>query len=210
MSQRRIVFWRHGQTVWNLEHRFQGSSDVPLDDVGRSQASRAAALLAGLRPHAIVSSDLVRAAETAAALSSITGLPVRTDARLRERFGGDWEGLTDAEIRERYPERWARWDPVGGEAMADVAARFAAAVGEAVESMDGGEVLVIVSHGAAIRAGIAQLLGLPEPLWRRLESLANCAWSVLREAPASWGMRGWRLLEHNAGTLPEPMLSDDR
>ena len=207
---RRVVFWRHGQTKWNVEHRFQGSSDVPLDSVGREQAAQAARLLAGLRPHAIVSSDLVRARQTAAPLSALTGLTVTTDVRLRERFGGEWEGLTDTEIRQRYPERWASWEPLGGETLAEVASRFATAVQENAEQLGPGEVLVVVSHGAAIRAGMAALLELPEPMWRRLESLSNCAWSVLREVPAGWQMRGWRLLEHNAGTLPEPVLSDDR
>jgi len=207
---RRIVLWRHGQTEWNVEHRFQGRSDVPLDEVGQIQAKQAARLLAALRPTAIISSDLSRAAATAAGLASLTGLPVRTDPRLQERYGGAWEGLTDAEIRERFPATWAQWEPTGGEAMAVVADRFVAAVTEAVAELPAGEVLVVVSHGSAIRAGICALLGLPEPLWRRLESLSNCAWSVLREAPASWDMNGWRLLEHNAGTLPEPVLSDDR
>jgi probable phosphoglycerate mutase len=209
-GRRRIVFWRHGQTEWNAQHRFQGASDVPLDEVGHGQAERAARLLAGLRPHAIVSSDLVRATETAAPLSTLTGLPVATDVRLRERSGGEWEGLTDVEIRERYPERWAVWEPVGGETLEQVATRFSAAVRAAAGQLSDGEVLVVVSHGSAIRAGIAALLELPQPLWRRLESLANCSWSVLREVPAGWRMSGWRLLEHNSGSLPEPVLSDDR
>jgi probable phosphoglycerate mutase len=64
---------------------------------------------------------------------------------------------------------------------------------------------VVVSHGAALRLGAARLLGLPEELWGAVGPLANCAWSVLGRR------RGrWRLLEHNAGTLPEPVLSDDR
>jgi glucosyl-3-phosphoglycerate phosphatase len=209
-GRRRLVFWRHGQTAWNVEHRFQGSADVPLDDVGRAQAEKAARLLAGLGPDAIVASDLQRAADTAAALGAVTGLPVKTDARLRERSGGEWEGLTDSEIRERYPDRWAEWEPVGGETLAAVAERFSTAVMEAADRLSAGQVLVVVSHGSAIRAGIASLLDLPQPLWRRLESLSNCSWSVLREVPAGWRMSGWRLLEHNAGSLPEPVLSDDR
>lgn len=207
---RRIVLWRHGQTTWNVEHRFQGGSDVPLDEVGLVQAKQAARLLAGLRPSMIVSSDLSRAAETAAALGAITGLPVSTDPRLRERNGGEWEGLTDTEIRRRHPQRWANWDPAGGESLRVVADRFTAAVRDAVSALPAGEVLVVASHGAAIRVGICAMLGLPAPLWQRLESLSNCAWSVLRQAPANWTEDGWRLLEHNAGTLPEPVLSDDR
>lgn len=63
---------------------------------------------------------------------------------------------------------------------------------------------MVASHGAALRLGIAHLLGLPQELWSALGGLGNCSWSVLEE-----GRRGWRLLEHNAGTLPEPVNSDD-
>jgi ribosome silencing factor RsfS/YbeB/iojap len=79
----RLVLWRHGQTVWNAERRFQGQSDIPLDEVGQAQAERAARLLAALRPDLIVSSDLSRAAQTAAPLSRLTGLEVTLDKDLR-------------------------------------------------------------------------------------------------------------------------------
>src|SRR5690606_41888945 len=95
---RRVVCWRHGQTLWNVEHRFQGHTDIPLDETGIAQAQRAASLLAALRPSMIVSSDLRRAADTAAALAEITGLEVILDKDLRERGGGEWEGLTREQI----------------------------------------------------------------------------------------------------------------
>ena len=72
----RLVLWRHGQTQWNVEGRFQGQSDIPLDLVGEQQAERAARLLAALQPSAIYSSDLARAAMTAAPLARLTGLTV--------------------------------------------------------------------------------------------------------------------------------------
>ena len=77
----RLVLWRHGQTVWNFEDRFQGQTDIPLDETGVAQAGRAAS--------------------TAAPLARITGLPVSLDKDLRERHGGEWEGLTGPEIRAR-------------------------------------------------------------------------------------------------------------
>ena len=107
----RLVLWRHGQTAWNAERRFQGQSDIPLDEAGQAQAERAARLLAGLRPDLIVSSDLIRATGTAAPLARLTGLDVILDKDLRERHGGGWEGLTDAEIRARYPAEHAALDP---------------------------------------------------------------------------------------------------
>ncbi|MSW86630.1 MAG: histidine phosphatase family protein, partial [Actinobacteria bacterium] len=67
---RRIVLWRHGRTSWNSERRFQGQTDISLDDVGREQAANAARLLTGLKPTAIISSDLERAVDTAGELSA--------------------------------------------------------------------------------------------------------------------------------------------
>jgi broad specificity phosphatase PhoE len=203
----RLVLLRHGQTIWNAEHRFQGQTDIPLDETGEAQAERAAKMLASLRPGLIVSSDLQRAASTAAPLARLTGLPVTLDKDLRERFGGAWEGLNDIEIAERYPRERASWNPPGGESSAAVADRVHAALRRVVSLLaqnDGG-LAVVVSHGAALRLGMERMLGLPDDIFGVLGPLANCSWSVL-------GQRGarWRVLEHNAGTLPEPVLGDDR
>ena len=202
--------WRHGQTTWNAERRFQGQSDIPLDETGQAQAERAARLLAALRPDLIVSSDLSRAVSTAAPLARLTGLEVMVDKDLRERHGGCWEGLTDAEIRERYPEAHATWTPPDGEPTTAVADRVAAALqrtaAAAADRETGRDGLaVVVSHGAALRLGMSRLLGMPDELFGVLGPLSNCSWSVL-----SFRYGRWRLQEHNAGTLPEPVLSDDR
>ena len=109
LPARRVVLWRHGQTAWNLEDRFQGHTDVELDAVGRDQAARAARLLAALKPHAIVSSDLLRARATAESLARLADLPVRDDVRLRETFGGTWQGLTVDEIRALDADAYSRW-----------------------------------------------------------------------------------------------------
>ena len=209
-SRVRLVLWRHGQTPWNIQGRFQGQTDIQLDEVGTEQAERAARLLAALRPDMIVSSDLSRAAGTAAALARVTGLEVILDKDLRERHGGCWEGLSDTEIRQRYPQAHATWTPPDGESsqvvsdrVASALQRAAAAVSEQVADGDG--LAVVVSHGAALRLGMSQLLGMPDDLTGVLGPLSNCSWSVLGRRHARW-----RLLEHNAGTLPEPILSDDR
>jgi probable phosphoglycerate mutase len=201
----RLVLWRHGQTRWNVEGRFQGQSDISLDPVGEQQAERAARLLAALQPGAIYSSDLTRATMTAAPLARLTGLTVISDKDLRERYGGLWEGLTDTEIRAQYPVEHSQWRPPEGETSAAVADRACAAMERIADTLTPGTLAVVVSHGAALRLGAARLLGLPEELWGVIGPLANCAWSVLGRR------RGrWRLIEHNAGTLPEPVLSDDR
>ena len=204
------MLWRHGQTVWNAERRFQGQSDIPLDETGQAQAERAARLLAALRPDLIVSSDLSRAAQTAAPLARLTGLEVTLDKDLRERHGGRWEGLTDTEIRTRYPVEHANWTPPDGEPSPVVADRVAGALYRIAEAAAGTEnaepgLAVVVSHGAALRLGMSRLLGMPDELFGVLGPLSNCSWSVLGRRHGRW-----RLVEHNAGTLPEPVLSDDR
>jgi glucosyl-3-phosphoglycerate phosphatase len=201
----RLVLWRHGETRWNVEDRFQGQSDIPLDPNGVEQAERAARLLASLRPAAIFASDLSRATATAAPLARITGLPVTLEKDLRERHGGAWEGLTGPEIRERYPAEFLTWSPPEGETAAAVADRVAASLERIAEGLPAGSLAVVVSHGAALRLGMSKLMAMPEELWGTIGPLSNCSWSVI-------GLRrgAWRLIEHNAGTLPEPVLGEDQ
>ncbi|MES9557065.1 MULTISPECIES: histidine phosphatase family protein [unclassified Streptomyces] len=207
---RRIVLWRHGQTAWNLERRFQGSTDIALTEAGVGQAQRSARLLASLKPDAIVASDLQRAAATAAELAAITGLEVAHDAGLRETYAGAWQGLTHEEILGQYGEQYAAWkrgEAVrrgGGELETEVADRAAPVVLGHADKLPENGTLVVVSHGGTIRTTIGRLLGLEAHHWEGLGGLSNCCWSVLGE-----GARGWRLLEHNAGTLPEAVLGDD-
>jgi broad specificity phosphatase PhoE len=198
------VLWRHGQTPWNIENRFQGQTDIPLNVAGEAQAERAARMLAAFRPDMIVSSDLQRAMNTAAPLARLTGLPVTQDKDLRERSGGSWEGLTDAEITERYPAERVSWTPPDGEPRAVVMDRVAGALTRIAAEVPEGGLAVVVSHGAAIRLGMERFLGLAEEHSRLLGPMSNCCWSVL-------GLRygTWRILEYNAGNLPEPVLGDD-
>lgn len=141
---------------------------------------------------------------------ALTGLELGTDKGLRETYAGHWQGLTNAEIEARFPEQFAAWrrgEPVrrgDGELETEVADRAVAAVEQAVERLPEGGTLVVVSHGGAIRCLIGRMIGLPEDSWGSLGALSNCCWSVLGP-----GARGWRLLEHNAGTLPEPVLGDE-
>jgi probable phosphoglycerate mutase len=207
---RRIILWRHGQTAWNLERRFQGTTDIGLTEEGIGQARRAARLLASLRPAAIIASDLSRAVDTAAELARVTGLDVTYDDALRETYAGAWQGLTHEEIIASYGDQYAAWkrgEPVrrgGGELETEVADRAAPVVLRHAEKLPDDGTLVVTSHGGTIRTTIGRLLGLQPQHWESLGGLSNCCWSVLGE-----GVRGWRLLEHNAGTLPAPVLGDD-
>ncbi len=203
------MLWRHGQTTWNAEHRFQGQTDIPLDQTGTGQAEFAARRLATLAPDALFASDLIRAQQTAAPLARFTGLPVTLDKDLRERFGGDWEGLSDAEIRERYPEERVTWNPPNGEPTPVVAERVAGALGRIADSLADGQLAVVVGHGAALRLGMERVLRIPADNAPTLGSLVNCSWSVLERRDAHW-----RLTEYNVvafqQAISEPVTGDDQ
>ena len=196
----RLYIWRHGRTLWNAERRIQGQTDVELDETGHTQAAAAAAQLARLRPDAIVSSDLRRAVQTAEYLAERTGLPVQLDARLRERHFGEWQGLTDTELAQLYPEVHARWRAgrrdeasVGMESMADLEKRATAAFLDAADARPGGTT-VITAHGGTAKYGVAALLGWSDGVGRKLGPLANCHWIELRDTPN----RGWQLWSYNS------------
>jgi probable phosphoglycerate mutase len=214
MSWRQVVLWRHGRTEWNVAGRVQGQSDVPLDDVGRGQAREAAARLAALKPHRIVSSDLVRASETAQILGQLTSQEVELDARLREMDFGAREGLTWREAWDKFPEGMQAWvdgdetQIPGSETHRQAGDRLAAALHDLLEDLPPEGVLVVVAHGAVLRTGACAFLDIPEEHWGTFGGLGNCSWSVLEEwSRDDWSQ--WRLTEWNAGTLPEPVMSDD-
>ena len=201
----RVLLWRHGRTEWNASGRFQGQQDPPLDDEGRNQAALAAPhlLAAGLSSDdtVVVSSDLSRAAETAAMLVALVGVPLRLDARLREHGMGCWEGLTRNEVAARYPEQYADWiagRPVqgrGGENPAEVGARALAALSDLPQV----RTAVVVTHGGTSGRLLERLLGLGSEHRRAFGPLGNCAWSELIRHEGRW-----RLLRHNASVLQLP------
>ncbi len=214
---RRLVVWRHGRTSWNAEHRFQGQTDIPLDDEGQAQARRSAAMLAALQPDVIVCSDLLRARETAQPLRELTGLDMTIDPGLRETAAGEWEGKTRPQLLEEYGDALARWAadvrmPAGvtGETRLEVADRTVAAIERGLARIPGDGVLVVVTHGGSARAAIGRMLELPPEHWAALGVLTNCAWTVLIENDRPPGLPGppWRLQEYNAGSLPEPVPVD--
>lgn len=196
----RLLIWRHGRTRWNADGRFQGQSDVELDETGREQALAAARVLATLGPDSIVASDLRRAADTAAALADLTGLPVHTDARLRERHFGEWQGMSGTQVAQVHPEAYAAWrrgDPSPGcgiEHIDDAAKRVAAGVADAVARVEGGTV-VVATHGGSAKYALGELLGWGRPVTARIVGLNNCHWSELRSYPD----QGWLLVAHNVG-----------
>jgi broad specificity phosphatase PhoE len=174
---------RHGQTDWNLDGRYMGQSDIPLNATGRSQAHDLAEKLKGQRFSAIYTSDLQRAQATADAIAAVLELPVRTDTRLREINQGEWEGKLVDIIRNQYAELWkqrttdpASIHPPGGETVREVADRVHAALDDIVHIHPNGPVLII-SHGLALATVICKVRGIPigqaysvipentEPIW---------------------------------------------
>jgi len=215
MLSRKVVFWRHGRTEWNAQRRFQGQTDIPLDEVGLEQASDAARLLVGVRPTRIISSDLSRAASTASALAELVNLDVRTFAGLRETNAGTWEGQTREVLIANHGDELAAWAagsnlrPGGGETRTEVAQRVIDVINEELTTINERETLVVVTHGGSARAAIAMMMELPPEHWAALGVLSNCAWSVLSEKDSEFGP-AWRLQEYNAKSLPVPALGDDR
>lgn len=192
---RRLVLLRHGRTAWNAEHRAQGHADVDLDGVGRAQAAAAALALAELRPSQIWSSDLVRAASTATSVAQAAGLTVTFDARLREFDLGERTGITMSDYEAAYPDEYAlfragQYDVVpGGEPAPEVIARMQAAIKEAVASVNPGEFVIVVTHGAALKLTLLALLDLPQSGAAALRAMDNCGWSILEETPPTGRLR---------------------
>jgi broad specificity phosphatase PhoE len=193
----RVLVWRHGRTEWNASGRFQGQLDPPLDDTGRAQARRAADALARELPAGtlVVSSDLVRARDTAQTLADALGTPLRVEPRLREHGLGSWEGLTREDVARDLPEQYADWvegRPVrgrGGEDPAAVARRALSALSD----LPPAPVAVLVTHGGTGGRLVEALLGLGPEHRRIFGPLGNCHWTEL----AHQGSR-WRVLRHNA------------
>ncbi len=207
VGPRRIVIVRHAETVDNAARVWQGHKDTELSDRGREQVEAAAPHLAAYAPALIVSSDLRRAASTADAISGLTGVEVRLDARLREVHVGEWQGMHADEVRERYPEVIAALDRgedaprgVTGETRAQVADRAGAALQDVVRELLAGETAVVVAHGVSARVGASALVGLDQDVSDSVfRGLDNCHWIELVEAGKSfsevtrWRISGWNL-----------------
>src|SRR5580698_7931013 len=142
---------RHGETPMSVQKRYAGRSDVPLTDTGVLQAAAAAKRLASAGIGVIVTSPLLRATQTAQEVAEVTGAPVVTDEGFRETDFGAWEGLTFAEVRQRWPAELTAWladpdvPPPGGESLAGVSTRVTAALRHVLADRQHQRVLV-VSH----------------------------------------------------------------
>lgn len=153
----RLLLIRHGETEWNMMGRLQGHSDITLNAEGRRQVAAAAQRLAARGGiDLILTSDLKRAAESAAIIGEAVGATVRAEPRLRELGFGMFEGLTWAEIEAQHPEIQATWladrnqPPQGGERLEDFAGRVSSLLGDVLDRFSG-KTVALTTHGGTIR-----------------------------------------------------------
>lgn len=185
---------RHGETDWNRQNLYQGTTDVPLNDAGREQAEALAARLRGVVFDAAYTSPLQRAAETARVVLRGTGVPLVPVRELAELSYGDWQGLAqerggdDPELERRWRESpWTVRFP-GGESLEEVRQRGAAALGVILAAHHGGTVLVS-GHGHLNRVLLIHLLGLPrESFWDIAQPNGAC-WRVEIGTDPATGLR---------------------
>jgi broad specificity phosphatase PhoE len=185
-----LLLTRHGETDWNRDHLWQGHTGPPLNETGRRQAADLARQIAKI--DAVYSSDTERAYETALILAERHGLRVTTDPRLREVNFGEWEGLTRAQINERFGGAFTKWlrgecsTPNGGESDEAMAERVMAALADISGGHPGGRVLVVTS-GGPIRAVEARLRGVGQATARNaVGTVPNCSLIELVIRDGEW------------------------
>lgn len=162
-----IYLIRHGETDWNLEHRYQGQKNIPLNATGLKQAHSMAQSLNGKAFSALYSSDLIRAVQTAQEISKKVNLPITTNSALREINQGDWEGLyindvlasMGDRVRAVYNNPYAERRP-GGESIGELAERMYAYLDQLVEKHNQ-EAIIVVSHGLAIATVLCKVRNMP-------------------------------------------------
>ena len=185
----RVVVVRHGETDWNREGRMQGWAPVPLNETGREQAAAAGAWLADeYDVDRVFVSDLLRTRQTAAGvLESVGDRPVEYERHWRERHLGVYQGLTYADIEERFPEfglgesahEAALSVPESGESLRDVADRVTGRFRDVVGA-HAGETLLVVTHGGPIHVLLGYAKGLPLPEALGTHHQSNCGVNEFR------------------------------
>lgn len=195
-----LLFIRHGQTDWNLELRFQGQTDIPLNAEGHAQAARMAARLAADPHDRLLCSDLQRARQTAAPLATAWQQNPVALAGLREQHFGVLEGLTAEAIEGRHPELWQRWlegdadwEPPGGESQRRFHGRVVDAVRELAAQAQGR--LAVVTHGGVLDMLWRTAHGLPLSGHRECE-IPNTGLNHLRWAGGTLHVDSWADAQH--------------
>lgn len=190
MTKTTLLLIRHGETDWNAEGRWQGHTDIPLNESGRRQAQLLAQRLQKWPISAIYCSDLQRAAETAAIIGKRIGHEPLVEKAWRERHNGQFSGLTGREIQQRHPEIWARMkrgfvEVPGGETTHDLQQRVSGALQELMRR-HAGEMIAVVTHGGVLRALVAQVLNLPLEDAVRVRVGGNTGLTMVTALPDRW------------------------
>jgi broad specificity phosphatase PhoE len=161
-----IILCRHGETDWNVHGRYQGRTDVPLNERGRQQARDLARHLEEQTIHVVYSSTLERAYDTALEIAEPRGLKVRRDHRLDEINQGLWEGMRHEEIMRHHPEKLAAWQdhPIDlrlpeGETLEEVRLRVRSALDDMM-LLHQGHVICVVAHSVSMAVIKHELQGL--------------------------------------------------
>lgn len=212
----RLYLVRHATTDWNAEHRWQGITDISLNENGRAQIKRLGNAFSGIRIDRICASDLSRARETAEAVRDATGAPLETYETLRERSFGRWEGHTSTELEAEYPGDMEAYRanrneycPPGGQSWNEFA-RCAVTTIEDLADEYANERIAIVSHGGTIRAFINHVMGTDRGRLSRFR-LDNASVSVVNrtvhEMHQAAVERWWQIMvlnqtSHLNGALP--------
>ncbi len=210
-----VYLIRHGETDWNLEGRWQGHADVPLNAIGRRQAVLVAQRLQTEDSafHAIYSSDLARAYQTAWEIGAAVRVPVQLLPPLREIDLGVWSGLKYSEIKERFPvevellERGQDLPRGGGESLEMLRKRVVAAVSAIVAHRDG-ETIACVTHGGCIRMLLAHADNFPGDGFKRFPHIGNTSISVLQINSADdWMIAGINDMAHVENQTETELIS---
>lgn len=196
-----LILIRHGETLWNRELRMQGHRDSPLTDTGMHQARRLGQRLADLSFSRLYSSDLGRAYETARSVAGVTGHEIATDARLRERHFGVFEGLTGDEIAARFPDEFKCFksrNPAfvvpGGESAQQFRERCLAGL-EDIADRNSGATVVVVTHGLVLDIAYREAHGI-ELGAPRLVPLLNASLNVFHYGNRHWHCETWGDVSH--------------
>ena len=217
-SPTEIILIRHGETAWNRELRFQGHADVPLNDMGHEQARRLGLRLAGETAQHIVSSDLMRAQQTAAPAASQLSLPVVTSVTLREQHFGIVEGMRADEIQALHPRAWEQWLEFRedhampeGESAREFHTRIVAALGT-LASTHRGQRLIVVTHGGVLDMVWRTARGLS--LSARQSDIPIAGFNRIRMAdpamPDAIEIVDWADTRHLADLPPQPVYDQRR
>ena len=213
-SATRVVAVRHGETDWNVEARFQGHLDIPLNVTGRWQVARMAQALVDEGIAAIYTSDLSRAVQTAEALGEALSLPVVIDTRLRERSFGVFQALTFAEVEARWPAEACRWRqrdpdfaPEGGESLTAVSARCIGAV-TALARAHAEQAIAVITHGGVLDCLYRAATHI-DLHTQRSWPLGNASINRLLYTGEGWALVGWSDTRHldgaEAATASRPL-----